>query len=771
MQGVQQDRTYMVLALLLLVGIGLWILGGGQQVVDPNEESLVTNDQEEISDSAQLATETGSEESDPAATDRQRAPDRQSSTGTTSLRVRFIDRATGLPVANITAMLTPKDSVSFAYKMMEGASDAEGEILWENLSSNELRVYHPYTSENYSLEPGLLNERVQEVDLTFTIIGRVEDANGQPVSAAEIWAGDRERAAKVAESDDTGSFTFPVYDADSNYVYAQASGQGPSRTAIVQQPEGGGEAQLHLQLGEQCGSIIGRVVTPEGQPIQGASVRARGSNAYLPPQEDPRKVLNGTTDNAPFSSWLRTDSEGEFRFDDLPIGEASVNVMASGWAGTVLKANVVPGGSTELLVTMSDGGRIIGLVRDSEGSPVEGVTVVARYHTFATRYAITDNEGEYAIENVEPGFLMLHASHPLRGDLDDSLEIADGQELRWEPVFGAGLSIRGQVLHAEGAPMVEGRVMARTEDGERRTVTTDSEGRFLISHAKDQDYLFRAYPEGFPASVVVATDVRPSASEWTFRLPSLPAVDASVTGVILGPTGEAVVSARILGRESEFSAFTMHDLDSPDGRFTMGPILSGKWSLQFDSGSHPRLTRELVLAPGETKDLGELRLGEAVPVAVTLLGTENAEGNIVCLLWGMEYENERVTVASGLAQLPPMGPGEYRLEVFGEKVVRAAVDMELVAGRDAQYELRVEPGVSRSLGVELPKGTDSSRIRFQSFDANEQELVSWTLPWYSHWGSQPTVFRPEAVRIVATSEEGLKAEANLGAGDVRLVMR
>ena len=153
-------------------------------------------------------------------------------------------------------------------------------------------------------------------------------------------------------------------------------------------------------------------------------------------------------------------------------------------------------------------------------------------------------------------------------------------------------------------------------------------------------------------------------------------------------------------------------------------------------------------------------------------GTEGIEGTVAGLLWGGVYENERVPVESGLAQLPPLSAGKYRLEILGQNLARVGLDMELVTGRDAHFEITVQPGVSRSLGVVVPEGASSSLIRFQTFDQNGRELVTWNRRWYSHWGAQPVTFRPEAVRIVVTSEDGLTAEAALGANEeIRLVLR
>ena len=121
--------------------------------------------------SASLATDVRSDAAGLSETDRQPVTDPRETTGSTSLLLTLVDGSTGEPVPRIVATLIPKDAVAFAYENVQGVSDLNGEILWENLSWHQVRVFPPFSEETFSLEPGQRNERTHELEFRFTILG------------------------------------------------------------------------------------------------------------------------------------------------------------------------------------------------------------------------------------------------------------------------------------------------------------------------------------------------------------------------------------------------------------------------------------------------------------------------------------------------------------------------------------------------------------------------------------------------------------------------
>ncbi len=120
--------------------------------------------------------------------------------------------------------------------------------------------------------------------------------------------------------------------------------------------------------------------------------------------------------------------------------------------------------------------------------------------------------------------------------------------------------------------------------------------------------------------------------------------------------------------------------------------------------------------------------------------------------------------------LAPLGAGSYTLQIGGEKTPLEVREFELVVGQQTNLEIDLQPGVVRSVQVDLPEETESSLLTLTTFDGSGRELVSWRDT--RHFSRAISLaFRPEAVRLVVISEDGKQAEARLGSADIRLVLR
>lgn len=700
-----------------------------------------------------------------------------SETAGSSLLVRVVRRDTGDPVPGFWITLGSEEAMTVAYGIPkpEGFTDERGEILWEGLDRERVALAPAMTLDWFDLQPGQ-NQRIHEVDVSFTIEGQVLDLRGQPVSGAEIWTflsnAFYSALAKAAVTDSAGRFSLPILESDRLFVFAQDSDSGPSRVAWVSRPENGGSVELRLTIGNEVGVIVGEIVSPDGVPIPEATVQVHHSVMGLPIQEDPTMRMRGQ-EVEPLSLPQRTDAQGRFRFGAVTAGEATLNAIANGWAGTSTKVEVLPGTTSRVRITLGRGARVAGTVRDASGQPVPDVVMIARQHYFSLRTAVTDEQGRYALENVPAGYVILEAAHPNRGRANHMIELAHGDEYTWEPEFSAGADLRAVVFDYTGAPLTQTRISLTGEDRILRWFQTDSEGRFTAQQCKDQVYEIKAYPPTFSGGISMATGVRPGGEVVELSLPELPAADAFVTGRVVGPLGP-VSPVQVSAREDEQGSFVSHRAIAPDGSFRMGPMISGTWTFGFDAAGHPLLEQAVTLVAGET-DLGAIELEEAVPVEVLVREPAGLEDSVVGRLWGPGFHDQHVRIESGRAVLPPLRAGAYTLQVHGRLIAIEARDFELVAGQQTRVLIDLQPGVRRSLQVSLPEGIDGSVLTFATFDASGRELASWRMSWYASWEGEsnpvPFPFRPEAVRLVVAGEDGLSGEARLGPDVVRVELR
>ncbi len=155
---------------------------------------------------------------------------------------------------------------------------------------------------------------------------------------------------------------------------------------------GGGATALAAWTVEQP-FLTGTVVGPDGNPVSGASV-----SAYDATTQD---VIDGFTS---------TNDKGYFV---LPVGTGPVKVLinppypyASEWFNdkpTFATADAVTGnatGNSVGVVTVGAGGSIYGRVTSDAGAPLEMVRV---FLNGSSQSDLTDKNGFYAIDNLEPG--------------------------------------------------------------------------------------------------------------------------------------------------------------------------------------------------------------------------------------------------------------------------------------------------------------------------------------------------------------------------------
>ena len=156
------------------------------------------------------------------------------------------------------------------------------------------------------------------------------------------------------------------------------------------------------------GSIKGRVVADDGQPVVNATLMAQAVNG--PPSIRPAKV----------------DSEGKFSFDDLSPASYIVFAIAPGYIDEAM-STVDPNDwpryliGAQLKIKMTKGGVITGKVTNSKGDPIVGVPVhavnLSNPSFSATDFlgaggAESDDRGIYRIYGLRPGQYVVNAGGP-----------------------------------------------------------------------------------------------------------------------------------------------------------------------------------------------------------------------------------------------------------------------------------------------------------------------------------------------------------------------
>lgn len=372
------------------------------------------------------------------------------------------------------------------------STDGEGNFRFNGL--DETLAYN-LTATSEASGTGEL-ERVAAGDTVVILLsaqsllrGRVEDANGKPVTKFEVraWRQNRQwEATSRSFSSEDGTFELP---AKPGVVQVEVTAKGFTKSEPVDAEVGGEEVLFSL---EQAAVLTGVVTDKAGTPLPDVRVRAGA--------EDNSNRWRGW-DNEGGNS-VRTDSKGRYRFDTLAPKEttftASLGEMSQSQTTSLTR------GENTLDFTMDTGGVLRIRLTDPSGKPLEsdgiwfqlkGSRNWPRPEKMPSRepglaeYAGL-REGEYTMTVTASGYPAIQQDITVKsGSNELSLQ------------FTNGATLTGSVSSSSGAKLSGVRAVLRKQDdsnrwggwGTGRNVQVGDDGTFKLGPADPGSWLLEVY--------------------------------------------------------------------------------------------------------------------------------------------------------------------------------------------------------------------------------------------------------------------------------------
>lgn len=453
---------------------------------------------------------------------------------------------------------------------------------------------------------------------------------------------------------------------------SDARGDDAARLAAAAPVENA--AAQNAEAAPAVASVQGRVLAADGTPIAGAHVRAAGTNRW-----DAPIPLDVELDALPAGrldiEQTQTGADGTYRFEGLPKGGLRVAVRASGHAPRYEERWVVKGEPEQKLpdIVLGPGVFVAGRVVDRAGAGVPNATillaldhgVIAGNLSMPGRgipLATTGENGAFALDTLAPGpwHLFVEAAgfrlREERGRTERAGERVTDLVIALEP----GFEIHGRV-RADGtlpaALRVTARVVRASVQGEARERLGGEDGDERdaarpVDEVRARHALCDATGEFVLGGLTPNTDYRLSLSvaggepgRWK-RVNAVPSVTARAgqRGIELAWKPESALLLRVVDAETRAPLETLEvwagygreralrdDLGEvltkfPDGRVRYGELRpqQGKavpavWLRVRAPGYRDHEAKNLALASGETKDLGEIALVREKKLSVRVL--------------------------------------------------------------------------------------------------------------------------------------------------------
>jgi len=484
-----------------------------------------------------------------------------------------------LPGARVSVagdLVRTKDDGTFAMRLLEGNYDVGVAAAGYAPRSVRAQVSADSRPLEIALEPGV------------AVSGRVT-RGGEPVEGVNVYS--IGASGEPVQTAGDGSFRIDDLARGETRLAFRKPSDFIQTTRTVTAPASG--VNVELPAGSR---VSGRVIDKAtGRPVTafdaGLSISRPGAAIMLA---------------APVMRSFTSD-DGAFAIDGVPAATHILAVTAPGYVmARVPNVTVESGKNVEgVEVALDAGVRVHGHVTGTDGAPLGGVLVrvdpALATHGAAMNdpYALTDPDGEYVLDNLDPGDTVLAFSRTglLTARKNATLS---GTSAQIDAQLSSGVSITGVVLLEGGAAVANAQVQARSaaDAGAVRATPTDDGGAFTIATVAPGHYEITATKPGY--------------SEATLRDVEIPATAA----LRLVMKGGGTITGRLIGltpAELRGAAVQMSSADggsapvAPDesGRYRIdgapaGTVRLSARSGQFTTSSRTAQTKSVQVQSGAT---------------------------------------------------------------------------------------------------------------------------------------------------------------------------
>ncbi len=361
----------------------------------------------------------------------------------------------------------------------------------------------------------------------------------------------------------------------------------------------------------QPGEILGRVISQEGRPIEGAKVtltRFGGATLFFRGPGEVDRASDRTTE---------TNKDGEFMFKDVESFDMYTLIATHPEYAHVERSplDATSGAVIEQELVMTGGSRVFGLIQDTQGNVVGGAAVTLTPSALGagvlegspTKHeTISASDGTYEFSHCAKDTHILTVSADGYGQVTiPNLNISGEVDVERNVEMQAAQLLGGMVVDSEGSPIKGAKVEAFSQTNRAsRTQTmakTDAEGQYLFEDVPGGTYTLRASAKGYKT----ATKPRINAGEMdvTIQLTPLPTVSGQVFDDKGQPARNFTVNLRHPMRGSDLTmpvAKTRKSVKSNDGTYKITVPMAGDYIVEAQSGSFaPSLSAPFSIIEGQ----------------------------------------------------------------------------------------------------------------------------------------------------------------------------
>ncbi len=628
------------------------------------------------------------------------------------------------------ACLELRGSREMRARLRSGAAAIDGDPRTELVPGREVLVQGGMLVVDRGLDPSVpqLPERssagttgVSEPQGSGTAAPATASLRGSLVMPAEAKPPDlftvvllrRERLPEVSRPDprifrDTqGSFAIDGLRPGTWSVFVRADGFAVWQTRDLELRSGGGATELRAVLDTGL-AIRGRVIDPDGRPVEGAIV--------LSEDDTPSQLLPLGLDAPPQGSAAATsDSEGAFEIAHLRRGRHLLRAtragLGAGWSEPIDLSKGDPPES--VAIRLARPGAVEGQVARDDGAPWSGAFVVASLldttfeHACMTYgHVAADAEGRFAIEDLPPGlYVVLNVSEgrdqgPTASPRVQQVHIEAGVRTRVDlPGGSQGTTLEGTLLASDARPLAGCDVTLvpkRRQGADWKSTRSREGGRFDFPSLSPGTYAVYV-GESLGAEFALQCEI---------EVPAVPVFRSTVRaglcalrGGVLDARSGAGLPGSVIVLEVQTDAgfvfagksvasgeglYVLRFLPAGSYRITAYPT-TGRFGLETVGGieigaSDTETVRDFSLHPGAVL---VVRVADSTGKPVVGASVRFLDANDLAVA----FSPDDVTDASGTLRVQGVKPGRWTVRASRERFKPASTTLDLVAEEERAVEI------------------------------------------------------------------------------------
>jgi len=367
-----------------------------------------------------------------------------------------------------------------------------------------------------------------------------------------------------------------------------------------------------------------------------------------------------------------TSDDGTFVLENVPVGALTLAVSAPGYVQTRVPNITLESGKAveNIEVAMETGVRVTGHVTGPDGSPASGAMVridpmaggrAMRGGGMNDPYTTVDPNGEYTLENVEPGEKTLVFSRS--GLISTSKTVTlSGDHQQVDAQLTSGVRTTGIVLNEGGTPVADASVRAQSaaDPGFGRGVRTDAGGTFSFDGLAPGHYEFIAQKDGYADAIMRDVDIT-TAGMVRLTLTS----GGTITGHLSGLTDAELQNASVFANSPNGNATAPVD---SNGNYRIDGAPTGTVRVNARAGQMMTSSRS---APAKSV---QVNAGSAVTVDFDFTGDNSVKGRVTrngapvagaMVMFNGVGRNDRVSTDSGgRYEVTGLDKGKYNVTVM-----------------------------------------------------------------------------------------------------------